>query len=297
MKNLNLHQLGLKRTLKKVIYSLIELGMGLKIALPDDIQNCLQAFLNDGNCKLNQTARSKRSIFGSSDHDNLRRITKIFESNFQNILSHERARKFELETMNHKINSDEAGLMEIRSYLKSVQLIDRLHRLQNDFYLLFVENLNILDIDLKNSDLVRILKLFRYKHCQFLNLVNACVYLYNFRVEKNFVHANFRHNAPRMINLTMFSCRVMEFEGNYLINGLHNKVVGPTDIHRYNTTKPVQTSDFVLQNLEVIATHEIIDDEECYTLFCMTDLSFYENNTLTYCNKGKTKVFFVVSLK
>ena len=125
---------------------------------------------------MNQTARSKRSIFGSSDHDNLRRITRIFENNFQNILSHERARKFELQTMNHKINSEEAGLMEIRSYLKSIQLIDRLHRLQNDFSLLFIENLNILDIDLKNSDLIRVLNLFRYKHCQFLNLVNACVY-------------------------------------------------------------------------------------------------------------------------
>ena len=109
MKNLNLHQLGLKRALKKVIYSFIELGMGLKIALPDDLQNCLQAFLDERNRKMNQTPRSKRSIFGSSDHDNLRRITKIFESNFQNILSHERARKFELETMNHKINSEEAG--------------------------------------------------------------------------------------------------------------------------------------------------------------------------------------------
>ena len=291
MKNLNLHQLGVKRTLKKVIYSLLELSMGLKIALPDNIQNCLQEFLNDGNCKLNQTARSKRSIFSSSDHDSLRRITKIFESNFQNILSHERARKFELETMNHKINSEEAGLMEIRSYLKSVQLIDRLHRLQNDFYLLFIENLNILDIDLKNSDLVRILKLFRYKHCQFLNLVNACVYLDNFRVEKNVIHANFQHNAPRMMNFTMFSCRVVEFEGNYLINGLHNQVVGPTDIHRYNKTRPVQASDFVLKNLEVIATREIINKEECYTLFCLANLSFYQNSTLIYCNKGKTKVF------
>ena len=116
MKNLNLRQLGLKRTLKKVIFSFIELGVGLKIALPDDLQNCLQAFLDEKDCMMNQTARSKRSIFGSSDHDDLRRITTIFENNFHNILSHEKARKFELQTMNHKISTEEAGLIEIRSY-------------------------------------------------------------------------------------------------------------------------------------------------------------------------------------
>ena len=261
------------------------------MALPDNIQSCLQEFLNDRNCKLNQTARSRRSIFSASEHDSLRRITKIFERNFQNILLHERARKFQLETMNQKINAEEAGLGEFRNYLKSTQLIENLHRLQNDFYLLFVENLNILESDLRNSDLVRIMKLFRYKQCEFLNLMNACVYLDNFRVEKNVIHANFQHNAPRIMNFTMFSCRVVEFEGNYLINGLHNQVVGPTDIHRYNKTRPVQASDFVLKNLEVIATREIIDEEECYTLFCLANLSFYQNSTLIYCNKGKTKVF------
>ena len=167
MKNLKLHQLGVKKTLKKVVYSVLELGMGLKIALQDNIKNCLQEFLNDGSCKLNQTAKHKRSIFSSGDHDSLRRITKIFENNFKNILLHEKARKFELNTMQQKISAEEAGLEEFRNYLKSSQLIEKLHRMQSDFYQLFVENLNILQDELKNSDLIQIMKLLEARNVNF----------------------------------------------------------------------------------------------------------------------------------
>merc|ERR1711873_255860 len=52
MKNLKLQQLAVKKTLKKVVYSVLELSVGLKIALQDDIRKCLQVFLNDGNCML-----------------------------------------------------------------------------------------------------------------------------------------------------------------------------------------------------------------------------------------------------
>ena len=291
MKNLKLHQLGVKKTLKKVVYSVLELGMGLKIALQDNIKNCLQEFLNDGSCKLNQTAKHKRSIFSSGDHDSLRRITKIFENNFKNILLHEKARKFELNTMHQKISAEEAGLEEFRNYLKSSQLIEKLHRMQSDFYQLFVENLNILQDDLRNSDLIQIMKLFRSKKCEFLSLMNACVYLTDFRLDKNIVHANFRHNVYNMRNFSYFSCHVSEFEGSYWVNGLHNRVVGPKDIQKLNKTRQVRPSDYVLEGLKVIATREIINDVECYTLFCLTNMTYFENNTLVYCKKGGSKVF------
>ena len=99
MKNLKLKQLTVKKTLKKVVYSMLELSVGLKIALQEDIKICLQEFLNDKHCMLKQTTKFKRSIFSSADHDGLRRITKIFEKNFKNILMHEKARKFELNAM------------------------------------------------------------------------------------------------------------------------------------------------------------------------------------------------------
>ena len=193
--------------------------------------------------------------------------------------------------MNHKIRNEEAGLIEIRSYLKSLQIIDRIHRLQTDFYLLFVGNLRILDLDLRNSDLVSVLNLFKSKHCQFLNIVNACISMSNFVVEKNMIHGTFFHNSPQIQNYTLFSCKVVEIEGNYFINNLHNQLVRPQDIHELNKTRPVQASDYIFKDLEVIVTREILNKEECYTLYFLADLSFSQNNTVVYCDKGKTKVF------
>ena len=144
MRNLKLQQLAVKKTLKKVVYSVLELSGGLKIALQDDIRNCFQEFLNDRHCMLNQTTKYKRSLFSSGDHDGLRRITKIFEKNFRNILLHEKARKFELNAMHRKISAEEIDLEEFRNYLRSSQVIEKLHKIQTDFYLLFTENLNIL---------------------------------------------------------------------------------------------------------------------------------------------------------
>ena len=291
MKNLKLHQLAVKKTLKKVVYSVLELSIGLKIALQDNIRNCLQEFLNDGNCMLNQTTKYKRSIFSSGDHDDLRRITKIFEKNFKNILLHEKARKFELNTMHQQINAEEAGLEEFRNYLKSSQLIEKLHKIQTDFYLLFMENLNILQEDLKNSDLIQIIELFKSKKCKFLSILNACVFLTDFRIDRNIVHANFRHNVYKLRNFTVFSCYVSEFDGSFWLNDLHNRIVGPKDIDKYNRTRQVRPSDYALDNLKVIATRKVIDNRECYTLFCLTNTTYFENKTLVNCEKGESKVF------
>ena len=78
LKNLKLRQLTVKQTLKKVVSAMLELSVGLKIALPDDFKFCLQNFLQDKSCMYNHTSKVRRSIFSSSDHDGLRRVTKIF---------------------------------------------------------------------------------------------------------------------------------------------------------------------------------------------------------------------------
>ena len=41
LENLHLRQIGIKKTLKKVVFMFIELGMGLKTAFPKDLQECL----------------------------------------------------------------------------------------------------------------------------------------------------------------------------------------------------------------------------------------------------------------
>ena len=90
LKNLKLKQLTVKKTVKRVVSAMLELSLGLKIALPDDIKVCLNNFLQDKSCMFNHTTKFRRSIFSSSDHDGLRRVTKIFEKNFENIIRHER---------------------------------------------------------------------------------------------------------------------------------------------------------------------------------------------------------------
>ena len=291
MKNLKLQQLAVKKTLKKVVYSVLELSVGLKIALQDDIRICLQEFLNDKHCMLNHTTKFKRSIFSSGDHDGLRRITKIFEKNFRNILLHEKARKFELNAMHRQISAEGIDLEEFRNFLRSSQVIEKLHKIQTDFYMLFNENFNILQEDLKTSDFIQIIELFKTKKCKFLGLLNACVFLINFRIDRNFVHANFGHNVYKLKNFTLFSCFVSEFEGTFWLNDLHNRVVEPKDIDLYNRSRPIKPSDYVLRNLKIIATRKIIDKRECYTLFCITNTTYFENNTLENCNRGSSKVF------
>ena len=89
----------------------------------------------------------------------------------------------------------------------------------------------------------------------------------------------------------MFSCKVVEFEGTYYINSLHNQLVRPQDIHELNKTRPVQASDYIFKELEVIVTWEILNMEECYTLYFLADLTFFQNHTVVSCGKGETKVF------
>ena len=93
LKNLKLKQLAVKKYLKRVVSEMLELWVGLQMALPNDIKFCLRNFLEDKSCMYNYNNKVRRSIFSSSDHDDLRRVTKIFEKNFENIIRHEREKK------------------------------------------------------------------------------------------------------------------------------------------------------------------------------------------------------------
>merc|ERR1711873_20204 len=50
IKSLKLKQLTVKNTLKKVVSSMLELSVGLKITLQDDLKLCLEEFLQDKSC-------------------------------------------------------------------------------------------------------------------------------------------------------------------------------------------------------------------------------------------------------
>ena len=57
---------------------------------------------------------------------------------------------------------------ELRNFLRSSQVIEKLHKIQVDFYMLFTENLNILQEDLKTSDFIQMIDLFKTNECRFL---------------------------------------------------------------------------------------------------------------------------------
>ena len=291
IKNLKLKQLTVKKTLKKVVAAMLELSVGLKIALQDDINSCLQEFLQDKSCMYNQTTKFKRSIFSSSDHDGLRRVTKIFEKNFQNIIMHERARKLELNAMHRKLGAEKIDLDDLRNFMRGSQVIERLHKIQVDFYMLFTSNLDILQENLETADFVNLIDLFKTNDCRFLSILNKCVFLVSFRVDGNWIHANFRHTTYKLSNFTMFSCFVKEFDGGFWLNDLHNRILEPKDFEFYNKSRPITSSDFVLKNLDVIATRKIIENNECYTLFCVSNTSYMENDTLVRCDRGSSKVW------
>ena len=103
LKNLKLKQLTVKKYLKRVVSAMLELWVGLQMALPDNIRFCLQNFIQDKSCMYNHDTKFRRSIFSSSDHDGLRRVTKIFEKNFENIIKHEREKKLELNAIHRKL--------------------------------------------------------------------------------------------------------------------------------------------------------------------------------------------------
>ena len=163
---------------------------------------------------------------------------------------------------------------EIRSYLKGLQTIEKLHRLQTDLYTSLVGNLEILYRDLTESDFISILTLFKTKECQFINEVNSCITLSNFIVEDFKVHGTYFHTSPQMQNFTYFSCAVIEINQVFYINSLHNQFLLPKDIQNLNHTRKVQASDFVLNDLKVVVKRDIFDKSECFNLFFLQKLDF-----------------------
>merc|ERR1711923_197337 len=287
LKNLKLRQLTVKQTLKKVVSAMLELSVGLKIALPDDFKFCLQNFLQDKSCMYNHTSKVRRSIFSSSDHDGLRRVTKIFEKNFDKIIRHERTKKLELNAIHRKFGAEEIDLEDLRQFMRGSQVIEKIHKIQVDFYLLFTSNLDILQENLETADFVNLIDLFKTNDCRYVNILNKCVFLDSFHVVGNWIHANFRHSTYKLSNVTMFSCFVKEFDGNFYLNDLHNRILRPKEVELFNKSRPIRSSDSLTKQLNIIATI----NRECYTLFCVSNTSYKENGTLVRCDRGSAKTW------
>ena len=290
LKNLKLKQLAVKKYLKRVVSEMLELWVGLQMALPNDIKFCLKNFLKDKSCMYNDN-KVRRSIFSSSDHDGLRRVTKIFEKNFENIIRHEREKKLELNAIHRKLGAEELDLEDLRNFMRGSQVIEKIHKIQVDFYLLFASNLDILLKNLETADFVNLLDLFKTNDCKFLDILNTCVFLDNFHISGTWIHANFRHSTYQLSNFSMFSCYVKEFGGNFYVNDLHNRILRPKDVEIFNRTRPIRSSDFLDKKLEIIATKNIIEKLDCYTIFCVSNTSYKTNGTLVKCDRGSSNVW------
>ena len=291
IRNLRLKQFTVKKTLKSIVSAMLELQVGLKIDLPDDINICLRQFLQDKRCKYDPNNKVRRSIFSSSDHDGLRRVTKIFEQNFQNILKHERAKKLELNAMHRKLGAEEIDLDDLRNFMRGAQVIEKLHKIQVDFYMLFNSNLDILQKNLETADLMNLIALFKTRDCKFLSIFNKCVFLDSFRISENWIHVSFKHSIYKLSNFSSFSCFVKEFGNNFYLNDLHNRILRPKDVEIFNKTRPIRSSDFFDKKLEIIVTKNIIEKLDCFTIFCVSNTSYKTNGTLVKCDRGSANVW------
>ena len=289
IRNLMLKQSTVKTTLKSIVSAMLELQVGLKVVLPDDINVCLRQFLQDKRCMYKQSKKVRRSIFSSSDHDDLRHVTKIFEQNFLNIMKHERAKKLELNALHRKLGAEELDLNDLRNFMRGAQVIEKLHKIQVDFFMIFNSNLDILQKNLEHADLMNLIALFKTRDCKFLNVFNKCVFLDSFRISENWIHANFKHSIYKLQNFSTFSCFVEEFKGNFYLNDLHNRMLRPKDVQIFNKTRPIRSSDFVNRNLDIIVTKNIIEKSDCFTIFCTSNTSYKINGTLVECERGSSQ--------
>ena len=129
MSNLRHKQLIVERKLRKLVLNFMEIIEAMEMIFSLSLQSCLNAYEIGSSCLFQDRRRKKRSLFASSDtHDQLRRVTNVFENIFKSILSHEKVRERELQGLKHNIKNDEHSIQEIRAYLKGLKVIGQLHR-------------------------------------------------------------------------------------------------------------------------------------------------------------------------
>ena len=140
----------------------------------------------------------------------------------------------------------------MRSYLKGLKVIEEPHRKQLEMHTIMMEALHILSEDLVEMDFVRIIALLRGKRrCQYLSEIGSCVHLSSFEKDNKTIHANCIHQGPIMKSYSLFSCEALYYNQSFYINNLHNRVLVDKDVKRYNTTRKVLDSDYLLKDLKV----------------------------------------------
>ena len=92
-----------------------------------------------------------------------------------------------------------------------------------------------------------------------------------------------------MENYTYFSCEVLNVDKNFYINNLYNQFLLPKDIIGMNRTRKVKPSDFALNNIKV--KRDMLIESECFNVYFLEDLTFYENFTVISCKAGDTRYY------
>ena len=156
--------------------------------------------------------------------------------------------------LKYGIENDEKNIHELRSYLKGLKIIEELHKKQLEMHTFMIEPLQILSQDLNEMDFVRIIALLRgEKECQYLSKIGSCVHLASFVKENKTIHANFVHQGPAMKSFTLFSCEALYNNNDFYINNLHNRVLVDKNVKKFNTTRKVVETDYLLKDLKVIS--------------------------------------------
>ena len=87
-------------------------------------------------------SEKKRSLFGSSSsHDEIRRVTNVFQSNFKRLLIHDREKSKDLKHLKENFRNDEHDILELKSFLRGSKIIQELRSKQMEIHQHLLETL------------------------------------------------------------------------------------------------------------------------------------------------------------
>ena len=290
------------KQLKKLVSIFLESFSSLNMKLTEPLYVCLETFIKGDICELSDH-REKRSLFGSSSsHDEIRRVTNVFQSNFKRILTHDRKKAKDLQHLKQNLINDENDISELKSYLRGYKIIQELQSKQMEIHQYLLQTLQILFEDLTHSDVALILKLLGgHKTCEYLTQLNKCVSLAGFTVERNTLRAKFVHKKLTVANFILFSCSVFLDHGNYYINNLHNRLTASHEVGKFNYTRLVSQKDYILQGLEIVARKVLVNNSNlCYDMICLNNVTYYVNGSVKMCKKDDSLLLcdtFVLKFK
>ena len=97
----------------------------------------------------------------------------------------------------------------------------------------------------------------------------------------------FVHQKPVIRNYQLFSCEVIEINGNFYFNDLHNRMLVIERSDKFDITRPLSSKEYVLEGLKIISKKVVAQNNSlCFQMFCLDKITFYLKESLKMCHRG-----------